>query len=42
MDAMDMKAASLPPVLRLQWIVVRTTRWVVNATALLGIFLVGF
>lgn len=32
----------LPPVIRLQWIVMRVTRWVVNTTALLAIFLVGF
>lgn len=41
-DAINTKAAALPPVLRLQWIVIRATRWIVNTGALIGIFLVGF
>ena len=42
MHATDTKAGSLPPVLLFQWIVIRATRWGVNAGALIGIFLVGF
>ena len=42
MHATDTKAGSLPPVLLFQWIVIRATRWGVNAGALVGIFLVGF
>ncbi len=42
MHATDTKAESLPPVLLLKWILIRATRWGVNAAALIGIFLVGF
>jgi hypothetical protein len=42
MHATDTKAEPLPPALLLQWIVIRATRWGVNATAVIGIFLVGF
>jgi stearoyl-CoA desaturase (Delta-9 desaturase) len=39
---MDARATALPPLVRLQWIIVRTTRWVVNSVAVVGVFLVGF
>lgn len=37
---MNSEATVLPPVIRVKWIVVRATRWIVNTTAVLGIFLV--
>lgn len=42
MAASDTDTTSLSPVLRLQWIVIRATRWIVNGVALTGIFFVGF
>lgn len=37
---MSSEATTLPPVIRVKWIVVRSTRWIVNTTAVLGILLV--
>jgi len=38
----DTIAVSLPPARRAQWILIRSIRWGVHATALVGVFLVGF